>query len=103
MQDGTPAGVRAHVFSYNDSKSNNQPQTKEPVIGFLEMFSPEGKENWKSYDPTKHTVEKWAKGRFFRRPDDKEWVPANSPEGRAIYEEFFIDDSYKEYPVKLSD
>jgi len=96
LPDGKPAGVRAYVFSCNDP---NKTETST-VIGFLEMFSSEGKESQKSYDPQKHSAKLWAKGRFFRHPEDKEWLPADSPEGFTIYSEFFISKNYKELPVE---
>jgi len=83
LPDGTPAGVRAYVFIATDSK-----QPTEPFIGFLEMFTPEGKKAQGSYNPKKHNAKLWAQGRFFRRPEDPEWIPADSPEGMAIYTDY---------------
>ena len=94
LPDGTPAGVRAYVFASND------PNGTEPVIGFLETFSPEGKEIQKTYDSKKHDAKQWAEGRLFRRPNDKEWVPADSPEGQAIYEKFLIHNNNEEIPAQ---
>ena len=96
LPDGGPAGVRAYVFSCND------PNKTEPltVIGFLEMFSQEGKESQKSYDPKRHSAKLWVQGRFFRHPEGEEWIPADSSEGKAIYSEFFIRENYKKLPVE---
>ncbi|MHC5146290.1 MAG: hypothetical protein ACYSOK_04230 [Planctomycetota bacterium] len=84
LPDGTPAGVRAYVFMPTD-----QQQPTEPFIGFLETLSPEGRKIQKSYDPKNHNAKQWAKGRLFRRPDDQQWFPADSPEGMEIYTNCF--------------
>lgn len=94
LPDGGKAGVRAYVFS-----SENADGT-ESRICFLEKLSPEGKKMQKNYEPEKHNAKEWAMGRFFKRPEDKEWVGADSPEGRAIYEERFKGVSGEEFPVR---
>lgn len=85
LPDGTPAGVRAYLFDSND------PNRTEPVIGFLEKFSPEGKIAQKDYDPAKHNAQLWAAGRFFLRLSDEKWVKADSLEGRKIYKNYYLD------------
>ena len=82
MPDGSPAGVRAYLFDSDQSNSTQQ------SIGLLEKLSPEGKQAQKDYDPKKHDSKLWATGRFFRRPDQKEWTPANTPEGLALFMQF---------------
>ena len=93
LSDGKSAGVKAYVFYDND------PNGPEPFVGFLETLSPEAKEDWAASLKSKtHSAKLWAKGRFFRRPDAQQWIPADSPEGIAIFEEFFVPNNNKEPP-----
>ena len=82
LPDGSPAGVRAYLFD------SDQPNSTQQSVGLLEKLSPEGKQAQKNYDPKNHDSKLWATGRFFRRPDQKEWTPANTPKGIALYQQF---------------
>lgn len=91
LPDGQPAGVRAYVFSYDNES--------EEFIGFLETLTPEAKEQKAaSANSAVGGVKEWYRGRLFRRPDEDEWFPADSEEGRAIFQEFFSPDNDKEPP-----
>jgi hypothetical protein len=80
LPDGNPAGVMAHVFTYNDS--NGVPKT---FIAYLEKME------WKfvreSTDKNLTPEEKirnWASGRMIKRPEDVEWFRADSEEALKI-------------------
>lgn len=85
LANGEPAGVRAYVFTYS-----NEPNTTETFIGFLETTDPNvDKSSIGPMDLRVSGAEIWSKGRLIRRVKDKEWVEANSEEGRAILKEVF--------------
>ncbi len=85
LANGEPAGVRAYVFTYSDD-----PNTTDTFIGFLETTDPNvDKKSIGPMDLRVGGAEMFAKGRLIRRVKDKEWVPANSEEGRAILKEVF--------------
>ena len=65
-------------------------------------FTPDGKEAQKEYDPKKHDSKLWAQGRLFKRPNDPNWTPANTPRGIAIYQEFFFKNNNTEPTPKDS-
>jgi len=91
LPDGQPAGVRAYVFQYDNES--------EEFIGFLETLTPEAREQKAtSADSTVDGVKEWYRGRLFRRPDEDEWFPADSEEGRVIFQEFFLPNDGKEPP-----
>jgi hypothetical protein len=75
--EAQPAAVKAYVFTYAD-----EPNEAERFIGFLVMPDP----NASLSADISHLsgVRRWAYGKLIRRPDDDEWVPADSPEGHAI-------------------
>lgn len=80
--DGSPAGVRAYVYEKPDGSMGE--------VAFLEMFLPEGKEAQQAYDPQHHDPNTWAAGRLCCRPNEMEWVAADSPEGRGLYREYYL-------------
>jgi hypothetical protein len=85
LANGEPAGVRAYVFTYSDD-----PNTTDTFIGFLETTDPNvGKSTIGPMDLRVSGAELFSKGRLIRRVEDKEWVEANSEEGRAILKEVF--------------
>jgi hypothetical protein len=85
LANGEPAGVRAYVFTYSDD-----PNTTDTFIGFLETTDPNvDKSNIGPMDLRVSGAEVFTKGRLIRRIKDKEWVEANSKEGRAILKEVF--------------
>jgi len=85
LADGNPAGVRAYVFTYSDD-----PNTTDTFIGFLETTDPNvDKSSIGLMDLRVSGAETFSKGRLIRKVKDKEWVEANSEEGRAILKEAF--------------
>jgi hypothetical protein len=85
LPNGEPAGVRAYVFTYSDD-----PNTTDTFIGFLETTDPNvDKKSIGLMDLRVGGAEMFAKGRLIRRVKDKEWVQADSEEGRAILKEVF--------------
>lgn len=75
LPDGTPAGVRAHVFTYA-----YEPNENDLIIGYLEMPDP----NFVSQNTDN---ENWTAGKLLRRPGDERWVPADSLQGGSIMRE----------------
>jgi hypothetical protein len=85
LANGAPAGVRAYVFTYS-----NDPNTTDTFIGFLETIDPNvDKSTIGPMDLRVSGAETFSEGRLIRRTKDKEWVEANSEEGRAILKEAF--------------
>ncbi len=85
LANGAPAGVRAYVFTYSDD-----PNTTDTFIGFLETTDPNvDKSSIGPMDLRVSGAEIFTKGRLIRRVKDKEWVEANSEDGRAILKETF--------------
>ncbi len=85
LANGELAGVRAYVFTYSDD-----PNTTDTFIGFLETTDPNvDKSSIGPMDLRVSGAEVFTKGRLIRRIKDKEWVEANSEEGRAILKETF--------------
>ena len=85
LANGAPAGVRAYVFTYSDD-----PNTTDTFIGFLETTDPNvDKSSIGLMDLRVSGAETFSKGRLIRRTKYKEWVEANSEEGRAILKEAF--------------
>jgi len=90
LADGQPGGVRAHVFSYSSN-----PSESERFIGYLEKFTPEGKEIVSSFRKsedkvTRELIKQLNRNRFVRRVDDDEWFSADSKEGRIILEQALL-------------
>jgi len=85
LANGEPGGVRAYVFTYS-----NDPNTTDTFIGFLETTDPNvDKSSIGPMDLRIRGAEVFTKGRLIRRVKDKEWVEANSEEGRVILKEVF--------------
>jgi hypothetical protein len=94
LANGEPAGVRAYVFTYS-----NDPNTTDTFIGFLETTDPNvDKSTIGSMDLRVIGSEMFSNGRLIRRVKDKEWVEANSQEGRAILKEVFRKDETGKIP-----
>ncbi|MFA5293415.1 MAG: hypothetical protein WC496_10320 [Phycisphaerae bacterium] len=87
LPDGEPAGVKAYVFTYF-----SDPNDSELFIGFLEKYTPQGKEiisllkNSKD-NVTKEMIRQLNNNRFVRRLEDDSWFLADSNEGQAILEQ----------------
>jgi hypothetical protein len=93
LPDGSPAGVRAYVY--------NETSDAKPVIALLEKFTPEGRKSRRVYDPQYHDPNQWACGRFFCRPgEEATWFAADSPEGKAIYKEYYLRKNNIEMPAE---
>ena len=87
LPDGQLAGVKAYVFSYV-----HDPNDSERFVGYLEKYTPEGKEIVSSFqrstrNVTKKLVRKLNKNRFIRKVIDEQWFLAGSEQGRAILRE----------------
>jgi hypothetical protein len=97
LANGEPAGVRAYVFTYSDD-----PNTTDTFIGFLETTDPNvDKSSIGPMDLRVSGAEIFSKGRLIRRVKDKEWVQANSEEGRTILKEVFRKDETGKIPHYL--
>jgi hypothetical protein len=80
-EGGEPAGVRAYVFQFPDNTDPNGGY----YIGWLETQDPAvSKEVYVQFRTAKGSD--WGKGMLVKRPEDREWTGANTPEGRAIIE-----------------
>jgi len=80
LPTGQPAGVRACVFSFT-----NEPNAPDKFIGFLETTDPNfPKDKVSNIELRYEGSELWAKGKLIKRPEDKQWFPADSRIGRAI-------------------
>ncbi|MHC4891603.1 MAG: hypothetical protein ACYTEO_19285 [Planctomycetota bacterium] len=85
LPNGGPAGVKAYVLSYVD-----EPNESERFIAFLEILTTEAKKERPGSIKSKASgAEQWGQGRLIRRVNDKNWVPANSYQGRFILERVF--------------
>ena len=85
LANGDPAGVRAYVFTYSDNLN-----TTDTFIGFLETTDPNvDKGSIGHMDLRVPGAGTFAKGRLILRVKDKQWIQANSEEGRAIFKEVF--------------
>ncbi len=89
---GELAGFRAHVYSYV-----LDPNESDLVVGFLEQPDPDAPGKASASDMS--DMRKWAQSRLIRRVKDKQWVPAKSPEGRAIIEELMKSNEKGRIPV----
>lgn len=90
--DGEPAGFRAHVYSYL-----REPNDAELFVGFLERPDPDSESKCSALDFGQ--FDKWARSRLIRRPKDKGWVPATSPEGRKILDEMIRPNKKGQTPI----
>lgn len=78
---GGPAGVRAYVFQHQDNKGPDNSY----FIGWLETRNPDvSKEVYVDFRTAKGS--EWGKGMLVKRPEDREWTSADTPEGRALIE-----------------
>jgi hypothetical protein len=96
--NGTPAGVKAYVFTYV-----SEPNESERFIGFLEIPDPNAEKD--SFAPSSSGTggaEKWGRGRLIRRVEDKRWIPANTAKGQAIIRELFLPNEKGQRPQYCS-
>ncbi|GAG43518.1 unnamed protein product, partial [marine sediment metagenome] len=83
LPDGSPAGVKAHVFTFTI-----EPNESERFIGFLETTDPNAEIEFGASGSRKiDSAASWGLGKLFRRVDDAKWISGSSKEGRAILEE----------------
>ena len=95
LPDGSPAGVKAHVFTYVP-----EPNESELFIGFLETSDPNADVNSRTSAMQKtNSAASWGQGKLFRRVEDKKWVLGSSKEGRAILEEALLPNDEGERPL----
>lgn len=81
LPDGQPAGVIANVLTYDTTGKDKSQQ----FIGYLVKLTEEGKIAWTDAFETDSMAEmNWETGKLIKRPDDKEWVKADSTEGMRI-------------------
>ncbi len=91
---GRPAGVRAYVFSYID-----EPNESERFIGFLERPNPAGGADAAgSIDEGASGAKRWGRGRLICMVGDRQWVPADSKQGRDILNRVFLPNHAGERP-----
>jgi len=82
LLDGSPAGVRAYVFT-----TAKEPNESEIIIAYLEKFSPDAEKFTKNKNPNEkpeEIIRQWAKGRFIKLVQDANWLPADNPEAIDI-------------------
>ena len=95
LPEGSPAGVKAHVFTYVP-----EPNESELFVGFLETCDPNANINSSTSAMQKtHSAASWGHGKLFRRVGDKKWVLGSSSEGRAILEEVLLPNEKGERPL----
>jgi hypothetical protein len=83
LPDGSPAGVKAHVFTFT-----TEPNESERFIGFLETTDPNAEMGPSEAGSRKiNSAASWGEGKLFRRVEDEKWVSGSSKEGRAILQE----------------
>lgn len=97
--DGQLAGVKAYVLSYV-----REPNESERFIGYLEKYTPQGKEIIYSFrksqkNVTKESVRRLNQNRFVRRVADNRWFLADSNEGRAILENVLLPNEAGQIPI----
>lgn len=90
--NGGLAGFRAHVYSYV-----RNPNESELFVGFLEQPDPESESKCSASDMRE--LDRWTQSRLIRRPKDKDWVRASSPEGQAILEEMIRPNKKGQTPI----
>ena len=96
--EGKMAGVRAYVLSYV-----YEPNEAERFIGFLETTATDEMLAKASERPRDSSgASRWAQGKMIRRVRDRQWVLADSEEGRAIREEAFAVNENGETPSYIA-
>ena len=81
LPDGSPAGVKAYVFSYV-----NDPNESQRFIGFLEMPDPNIAAD--KPNPNLSGAKLWGYGKLIRKVDTQ-WFQANTSQGQTIVSELF--------------
>jgi len=81
LPDGRPAGVLAHVLTFDLTGKDKSQQ----FIGYLEKLTDKGKQEWQDA-LANGTLAKmnWAAGRLIKKVEDEKWLKADSPEGIKI-------------------
>jgi len=79
LKDGTPAGVRAYVFSYVQ-----EPNESERFIGFLETIDPNVTEEELAAAKTMSGAVRWGRGKLIKTVEDEHWYRGDSRAGLEI-------------------
>ncbi len=94
LPDGSPAGVRAHVFTFAA-----EPNESDRFIGFLETMDPNAAINSSGPDGGRRGgFASWGEGKLIRRVEDEKWVSGSSKEARAIFNDAFAPNENAERP-----
>ncbi len=94
LPDGSPAGVRAYVFTFAA-----EPNESDRFIGFLETTDPNAGINGSGSEGGRRGgFASWGQGKLIRRVEDEKWVSGSSKEARAILDEAFAPDENAERP-----
>jgi hypothetical protein len=77
LPDGSPAGVRAYVFT-----TAKEPNELDLIIVYLEKFASQAEEFSKEQNPNAgnpdEIIRAWAKNRLIKQPQDVNWFAADS-------------------------
>ncbi len=92
LDDGTPAGFRAHVYSYV-----LEPNQSELFVGFLECPVERKQDQVSSQDMENEIV--WTKTRLIKRVEDEEWVRASSHKGQDLLESMSRPNAQGQTPI----
>lgn len=94
LPDGSPAGVRAHVFTFAA-----EPNDSDRFIGFLETTDPNALNNGSGSDEVRRGgFASWGQGKLIRRVEDEKWISGSSKEARAIFNDAFAPNENAERP-----
>lgn len=93
LPDGSPSGVRAHVYSYMP-----EPNESDLFIGFLEIPALE-KDKAGQIQTHMDPGQSWGQNRLIKRPEDETWVLANSLEGRKLLSNLSLPNPKQQTPI----
>jgi hypothetical protein len=94
LPDGSPAGVRAHVFTFAA-----EPNESDRFIGFLETTDPNAEMDSSSSDGgMTGGFTSWGHGKLIRRIESEKWVSGSSKQARIILNEVFAPNENAERP-----
>ncbi len=95
LPDGSPAGFRAHVYSYV-----LDPNESELIVGFVQKPDPNAQSNQRA--SVKDAIPDWAVGILIRRVENEQpsvWVSPMSREGREITESMIRPNEQGQSPI----
>jgi hypothetical protein len=94
LGDGSPAGVRAHVFTFAA-----EPNESGRFIGFLETTDPNAEIDSSSSEGGRTGgFTSWGHGKLIRRVESEKWVSGSSKQARIILNEAFAPNENAERP-----